>query len=107
MLMSCPHHHQSNEVLVHTFIEGLEPNTKILLDSAAGGQALKKTYAELFTLLNRISQGNPEWNGGGMKPVIQKTTGMLEVDDVTGLTAQIAAMKNMMNTHFNNLALGQ
>jgi len=70
LLLSCPHHHQANEVLVHTFIEGLEPNTKILLDSAAGGQALEKTYAELFTLLNRISQGNPEWNGGGAKPVV-------------------------------------
>jgi len=90
--MSCPHHHQSNEVLVHTFIEGLEPNTKILLDSAAGGQALEKTYAKLFTLLNRISQGNPEWNGGGMKPVVQKTAGMLEVDAMTALTAQISAM---------------
>ncbi|XP_049366634.1 uncharacterized protein LOC125831500 [Solanum verrucosum] len=106
MLMSCPHH-QSNEVLVHTFIERLEPNTKILLDSTAGGQALEKTYAELFTLLNRISQGNLEWNKGGIKHVIQKTTGMLEVDVVTALTVQIATMQNMRNTHFNNLALGQ
>uniref|UniRef100_M1DG54 Putative plant transposon protein domain-containing protein n=1 Tax=Solanum tuberosum TaxID=4113 RepID=M1DG54_SOLTU len=32
---------------------------------------------------------------------------MLEVDDVTALTAQIAAMQNMMSTHFNNLVLGQ
>ncbi|XP_049405017.1 uncharacterized protein LOC125868401 [Solanum stenotomum] len=107
MLMSCPHHHQSNEVLVHTFIERLEPNTKILLDSTVGGQALEKTYAELFTLLNRISQGNLEWNGGGIKPVIQKMTGMLEVNVVTALTVQIATMQNMRNTHFNNLALGQ
>ncbi|KAK4724659.1 hypothetical protein R3W88_027438 [Solanum pinnatisectum] len=36
-----------------------------------------------------------------------KTTGMLEVDVVTALTAQIAAMQNMINTHFSNLALGQ
>ena len=68
MLMSYPNHHQANEVLVHIFIKRLEPNTKILLDSAAGGQALEKTYAELFTLLKRILQGNPEWNGGGTKP---------------------------------------
>lgn len=85
MLMSCPYHHQANEVLVHTFIKGLESNTKILLDSAAGDQALEKTYAELFTLLNRISQGNSEWNGGGAKPVIQKTASMLEVDAVTSV----------------------
>ncbi|XP_049365277.1 uncharacterized protein LOC125830110 [Solanum verrucosum] len=107
MLLSSLHDHQANKVLVHTFIEGLEPNTKILLDSAAGGQALESTYAELFTLLNKISQGNPKWNGGGAKPVIQKTVGMVEVDAVTALTAQIVAMQNMMNTHFNNLSLGQ
>ncbi|KAK4706725.1 hypothetical protein R3W88_033689 [Solanum pinnatisectum] len=51
--------------------------------------------------------GNPEWNGGRVKPVIQKTAGMLEVDAMTALTAQIAAMQNIMNTHFSNLALGQ
>ncbi|KAH0696197.1 hypothetical protein KY289_013679 [Solanum tuberosum] len=107
LLLSGPHHHQANEVLVHTFIEGLEPNTKYLLDSAAGGQALEKTYAELFTSLNRISQGNPEWNGGGAKPVVQKTAGVLEMDAVTALSAQIAAMQNMMTTHFSNMSPGQ
>jgi len=107
MLLSCPHHHQANKVLVHTFIEGLEPNTEILLDSVAGGQALEKTYVELFTSLNIISQGNPEWNGGGAKPVEKKTTGLLEVDTVTTLTTQIAAMQNMMTTHFSNMSLGQ
>ncbi|XP_055803721.1 uncharacterized protein LOC129872830 [Solanum dulcamara] len=92
-LISCPHHYQANEVLVHTFIEGLEPNTKILLDSAAGGQALEKTYDELYTLLNRISQGNSEWNGGSARSVTQKQVGMLEVDAVTALTTQIYGAK--------------
>ncbi|XP_049360466.1 uncharacterized protein LOC125825176 [Solanum verrucosum] len=73
----------------------------------SGGQALEKTYAELFTLLNRISQGNSEWNRGRMKHVVQKTAGMLEVDAMTALTAQISTMQNMMSTHFSNMALGQ
>ncbi|XP_015159333.1 uncharacterized protein [Solanum tuberosum] len=107
LLQSCPHHHQANEVLVHTFIEGLEPNTKILLDSAAGGQTLEKIYVELFTLLNRISEGNPEWNGGGAKQIVQKTAGVLEMDAVTTLLAQIATMLNMMTTCFSNMSLGQ
>ncbi|XP_015169787.1 uncharacterized protein [Solanum tuberosum] len=98
LLLSCPHHHQANEVL--------EPNTQILLNSAAGGQALEKTYAEMFTLLNRISQGNPEWNGGGAKPVVQKSAGVLEMDAVTTLTAQISAMHNIMTTLFSNMSLG-
>uniref|UniRef100_M1E1B9 Integrase core domain containing protein n=1 Tax=Solanum tuberosum TaxID=4113 RepID=M1E1B9_SOLTU len=54
-----------------------------------------------------VDYGNPEWNRGGAKPVIQKTAGMLEVDVVTTLTTQIDAMQNMMNTHFSNLSLGQ
>lgn len=70
--MIYPHFHKSNEVLVHTFIKGLDPNTKILLDSAAIGQALEKTYDKLYTLLNRISQGNPKWNGGGLELLVHK-----------------------------------
>lgn len=70
LLIRCPHHHQDNQVLVHTFIEGLEPNRKILPDSSARGHALEKTYEELFILLNRISKGIPKWNGGGSRVVV-------------------------------------
>lgn len=38
--------------------------------------------------------------------MIQKNACMLKVDVVVVLLAQIAAMKNMMNTLFKNLALG-
>lgn len=62
---------------------------KILLDSVVGVQDLEKTYAELSTLLDTISQGNPKWNGGGAKFVVQKDVGALEMDIVTTLTAQI------------------
>ena len=47
---------------------------------------MEKTYAELFTLLNKISRGNPERNRLGMKPVIQKSAGVLKVDAVIDLT---------------------
>lgn len=45
----------------------------ILLDFATCGQEQEKTYAELFTLLNCISEGNPEWNRGSARPVVLKT----------------------------------
>ena len=61
----------------------------------------------MYTLLNRICQGNQEWNGSVLKSVVQKTAGVLEIDVVTALTAQISAMHNMMNTHFSKMALGQ
>ena len=56
-------------------------------------------------MLNRILQG--EWNGRGAKPMVQRDTGMLEMDVVTTLTTQIAAMQNIVNTHINNLSMGQ
>jgi len=37
MLIACPHHMQTNEVLAHTFFEGLDYNARSLLNSAAGG----------------------------------------------------------------------
>lgn len=107
MLLSCPHHYQANEVLVHTFIKGLEQSTKILLDYAAGGKALEKTYAELFTLLKQISKGDPEWNGRGAKLVVQKTSEMLEMDVVIAFSPYIASIQNMMTTYFSNISLGQ
>ena len=42
-----------------------------------------------------------------MKPVIQKTARVLEMDAVTTLSAQIASMQNMMTTHFSNMSLGK
>lgn len=107
LLISCPHHYQTNEVLVHTFIEGLEPNTKILLDSTAGGQALEKTYEELVEILKRIAQENPEWLGGGSRPVVQKQAGMIEVDVVTALAAQISSLQNLITSGFSQLQLRQ
>lgn len=74
-----PHHQQSNEVLTHTFVKGLDHNTKILLDSTADGQALELTYDEVYTLLNQIAQGNLEWHSNSINAT-KKVVGVLEVD---------------------------
>lgn len=59
-------------MLVYTFIDGIEPNTKILLNFSAGGQASEMTYDELHALLNYIIQRNPECNGESSRLAIQK-----------------------------------
>ncbi|XP_055826345.1 uncharacterized protein LOC129894714 [Solanum dulcamara] len=63
------------------------PNSITSWNDLACGQTLEKIYDEIYTLLNCISQGNPKWNGGNSRPVVQKQAGMLEVDVVTTLTA--------------------
>lgn len=107
MLINCPHHYHANEVLVHTFIEVLQPNAKVLLNSTAGEQAIEKTYVELFALLNKISEGNLKWTGDISRTAVEKTFGVLEVDHITALLAQLVSMHNIMNTHFSKIALGQ
>lgn len=39
--------------------------------------------------------------------MVQKNVRMSEIDAITSLTHQIVFMKNMRNTHFKNMNLGQ
>ncbi|XP_070003488.1 uncharacterized protein [Nicotiana sylvestris] len=61
LLKDCPHHNQTNEVLAHTFIEGLHSETKIAVGAAAGGQVLEKSFDEIYALLKKFSKSNPDW----------------------------------------------
>ncbi|XP_060202412.1 uncharacterized protein LOC132630828 [Lycium barbarum] len=94
ILRDCPHHHQTNEVLAHTFIESLDAQHKSSLDTAAGGQALDLSYEELFTLLNRFTQSTPDWQDDTASSSVRKAPGVFEVDNFTSLSAQIDAMRN-------------
>ncbi|XP_070056900.1 uncharacterized protein [Nicotiana tomentosiformis] len=60
ILRDCTHHNQTNKVLAHTFIEGLHPETKIVVDTVAGGQVLEKRFDEIYALLNKFYKRNPD-----------------------------------------------
>ncbi|XP_075081450.1 uncharacterized protein LOC142166333 [Nicotiana tabacum] len=75
LLRDCPHHNQTNEVLAHTFIEGLHSETKIVVDVAVGGQVLEKRFDEIYVLLNKFSKipkpvEENEKENKGSEPVI-------------------------------------
>ncbi|XP_060180210.1 uncharacterized protein LOC132609991 [Lycium barbarum] len=103
LLRDCPHHHQTNEVLAHTFIESPDAQHKLSLDTAAGGQALDLSYEELFTLLNRFTQSTPDWQDDVANSSVRKAPGVFEVDNFTTLSAQIDAMR----TELRKLAVAQ
>lgn len=44
-------------------------------------------YDELYTLLNRITQGNTDWHGDVFKIAVKKPTSMIEVNSVMTLAA--------------------
>ncbi|XP_070008742.1 uncharacterized protein [Nicotiana sylvestris] len=97
LLRDCPHHNQTNEVLAHTFIEGLHSETKIVVDAAAGGQVLEKSFDEIYALLNKFSKSNPDWQGEMGRHIVQKSAGVLELDVIAALSAQISTLTNQVN----------
>nr|XP_009600328.1 uncharacterized protein LOC104095814 [Nicotiana tomentosiformis] len=97
LLKDCPHHNQTNEVLAHTFIEGLHPETKIMVDAAAGGQVLEKRFDEIYALLNKFSKSNPDWQGEMGRHTVQKSAKVLELYVVSALSAQISTLTNQIS----------
>ncbi|XP_060183058.1 uncharacterized protein LOC132613012 [Lycium barbarum] len=78
LLRDCPHHHQTNEVLAHTFIESLDAQHK-------------------------FTQSTPDWQDDAASSSARKAPGVFEVDNFTTLSAQIDAMR----TELRKLAASQ
>ncbi|XP_070050239.1 uncharacterized protein [Nicotiana tomentosiformis] len=97
VLRDCPHHNETNEVLAHTFIEELHPETKIMVDDAAGGQVLEKSFHKIYALLNKFSKTNPDWQGEMGRHTVQKSTGVLELDVISASSMQIDTLANQVN----------
>ncbi|XP_049414569.1 uncharacterized protein LOC125877266 [Solanum stenotomum] len=83
---ACPHHMQTNEVLSHTFFEGLDYDAHALLNSAAGNQG---------------------YEGEMSRTTTQKVAGILDVDQATAINAKLDAMQHNMALHFKQMSLNQ
>ncbi|XP_019267191.1 PREDICTED: uncharacterized protein LOC109244537 [Nicotiana attenuata] len=70
----------TDEVLGHTFVDGLDDASKMNLDSACGGSCMAK----------------PQGDGDSRKAVKQKSAGLLELDEVSAMRAEIARLSNQM-----------
>ncbi|XP_019238790.1 PREDICTED: uncharacterized protein LOC109218850 [Nicotiana attenuata] len=68
-----------------------------MVDAAAGGQLLEKSFDEIYALLNKFSKSNPDWQGEMGRHTVQKSAGVLELDVVSPLSAQIATLANQVN----------
>ncbi|XP_070022298.1 uncharacterized protein [Nicotiana sylvestris] len=98
MLRDCPHHCQTDEVLGHTFVDGLDDASKMNLNSACGGSCMARPYSEIQILLNNFTANDNNWQGDGdsRKAVKQKLAGLLELDEVSAMRADIAKLANQM-----------
>ena len=85
-----------------TLYNGLNIATKQVVYVSANGAILSKTYNEAYEILERIASNNFQWANVGSN-LGKKTRGVLEVDALSSINAQLASVTNILQ----NLALGQ
>ncbi|XP_062102203.1 uncharacterized protein LOC133825656 [Humulus lupulus] len=86
---------------METFYNGLNAASRMVLDASANGAILSKTYNEAFEILERIASNNYQWSNT-RAPTCRKVAGVLEVDALTALIAQMASMTNILK----NMSMG-
>ncbi|KAM6580969.1 uncharacterized protein LOC115695250 [Cannabis sativa] len=95
LLRKWPHHGISHCIQLETFYNGLNAASRMVLDASANGVILSKSYNEAFEILERIASNNYQWSTN-RTPTSQKVAGVLEVDALTALTAQMASITNIL-----------
>src|SRR3954462_4400962 len=93
LLRRCPQHQLPKWMIVQTFYNGLHGNMQTMIDAAAGSSMNNKKPAEVFELIEAMANNNYE--RGGDHP--RKNAGVLDVDEMTSLKAQLAAMQKQMS----------
>ncbi|XP_020425758.1 uncharacterized protein LOC109950616 [Prunus persica] len=95
LLRKCPHHELPTWIQVQTFYNGLSQTSRTLVDAAAGGALMTKTATEAFELLETMASNNYQWPSERMN---LKPAGVLEVDAMALLTAQISNLTKKVDS---------
>ncbi|XP_024021733.1 uncharacterized protein LOC112091705 [Morus notabilis] len=94
LLRKCPHHGIPHWIQMETFYHGLNGQTRTIVDAAAGGAILAKSYNEAYEILERMANNNYQWPTERLN--VRKATGIYEVDAITALSAQMSSLTNMV-----------
>ncbi|KAL5545591.1 hypothetical protein UlMin_005278 [Ulmus minor] len=110
LLRRCPHHGIPFWIQMETFYNGLNAQTRTIVDATSNGALMSKTYNEAYALLERMASNNYQWPTERV-PAGRRVAGVHEVSEITSLTAQIASLVNTLNnqqaTHHQSVNLVQ
>ena len=96
LLRRCPHHGLPQWMQINTFYNGLGHQTRSSIDAASGGAFMAKNYDDDYDLLETMAANNYQWPSSRLKQ--QKAPGVIEVDAITALTAQMSAMSKKIES---------
>jgi hypothetical protein len=88
LLRRCPQHGFQNWMQIQLFYNGLNGQTRIIVDSAAGGTLMSKTLDVAYSLLDEIATNSYQWPSE--RSSAKKVAGIYEVDPITALVARMS-----------------
>ncbi|KAI3451369.1 hypothetical protein Pfo_008034 [Paulownia fortunei] len=99
-LRRCPQHGFEDWQQVQYFYNGLNGQTRTIIDAAAGGTLMFKTTNEAHILLEEMATNSYQWPSE--RSSIKKVASVLEVDSFTQLAAQVSALSNQIAAWTSN-----
>ncbi|XP_062118921.1 mediator of RNA polymerase II transcription subunit 15-like [Humulus lupulus] len=94
LLRKCQHHGIEKWMLVHNFYNGLNGTTRTIIDVTAGGSFMSNSANEAYELLEEMAMNNYQWATKRGQP--KKVAGMMELDVISMLIAQVAALTKQL-----------
>ena len=88
---------------METFYNGLNAQTKSIVDASANGALLRKSYNEAYEILELISINSHQWPTKRLS-VNRIVVRVHELDAMTALIAQVSSLTNMIK--FISLPVG-
>ncbi|KAA3465598.1 Retrotransposon gag protein [Gossypium australe] len=101
ILRRCPHHGLPLWLQVQTFYNGVNPSTRQLIDSTAGGTLNNRTPEAAYEFIEEMSPNNYQWQVIRTKPT--KSAEVYNLDAITILSTQV----EMMNKKIDSLCFSQ
>lgn len=94
LLRRCPYHGIPEWLQIQTFYNGLNGQTRTIVDAASGGALMAKTHTDAYALLEEMAANNYQWPSE--RTLARKPVGVHEVGQLTALTAQVAALSRQI-----------
>ncbi|KAK5845857.1 hypothetical protein PVK06_002093 [Gossypium arboreum] len=95
LLRRCPHHGLPLWLQVQTFHNGLNPSTRQMVDTAAGGTINNKIPEDAYEFIEEMSLNNYQWQVMRTKPT--KATDFFNIDSVTMLSNQVELLNRKID----------
>lgn len=94
LLRRCPQHGFQSWMQIEIFYNGLNGQTRTIVDAAAGGTLMAKTAEDAYSLLEDIAANSYQWPSE--RSNVKKVAGLHDVDPITALAAQVSSLTNQI-----------